>query len=470
MLAGMFLATTARAAMLPPADSEVGFDVILNVPEVQAIALDAATGSLYAAVAPFSGVEGTASDIVRWHLDPIRLGGIWPAETLVSDLAVSPAGLVYAAGQTAPASDAKGSSAPRGGMVISLDPNDAAAPIQPIVQYGNPNTRATSRFNQVAFDGKGVVYMASPTLFNILAFPDRHGQLKQATSIPQLMLKCGAPAQLSLFSAGAKLAYAASTTDGALLETGTLGAAPDDQPGATADCFRVTNVFGYKEAPPTLNSVVHAVLTDPDGNADAVLALEPNTGILHLLRLDPETRQLSRAGWADLDAAAGQAGASDPGTFNLLAASGDGAVIFVGGPAKGDILRFQREGDDLVQLGLLRSGPGLKGMEISPDGAQAVLVMRDTAGLDRIHVIRAPAGLGDGTQALPRGGNTLRQVQSELDRLGFDVGVADGILGPRTLTAIDRLRQGNIAESDRKGVELMIGGVLLTRRPQERSY
>lgn len=466
----MLLATAAWAEMPPPSDSAARFDVIHNVPEVQSIAIDAATGSLYAAVSPFSGADAATSEIVRWSLDPIRLAGTWPSGILVSDLGISPAGLVYAAGQTVPAAGTKGSAAQRIGRVVSFDPDNAADQIEPVVE--SRGSRFAARFNQAAFDGKGWVYAATPTAFSILVFPEGDWELEGPTTMPPFVLECGPPAQLSVFRSGERVAYAASTTDGALLETGFVDNAPEASEKAPANCFRVTNVFGYKEAPPTLNSVVHAVLADASGNPDAVVALEPNTGILHLLRLDPGTQQLTRAGWIDLSQAAGEAGgAVGPGTFNLLAASQDGSVIFVGGQGRGEILRFRRDGDDLLPVGTLRTGDGLKSIEIGADGGFAAVVMRDREGLNRIHVIQAPASLGEGWRGLPAGGNTLRQVQSELNRLGFDVGPADGILGPRTISAIDQLRQGkDIAESEKNKVNSMVNGVLLTRLPQERSY
>ncbi|WP_134724325.1 peptidoglycan-binding domain-containing protein [Paracoccus luteus] len=468
-LCAVIVLSTAAQAQTPAAErASAGFDTIFNVPGVQSIAIDPANGTLYAAASPRAESSGAVSDIVQWQLDPLRLVRTWPTDTLVSDLAVSPTGLVYAAGQHGAApggAGTKGGGAPRSGSLVSLDPGGSAQAPAVIVSYaGLEDVAAVSRFNQAAFDGEGRVYLAAPTQFSVAVFPDTRAPLQGATTMPRLVLQCGAPAQLSVFRSGGRIAYAASTTDGALLETGFVSIAADPEGTATASCFRVTNVFGYKEAPPTLNSLAHAVLADAAGRPDAVLALEPNTGILHLLRLDPLTQQLARADWIDL-------GTGAPGAITLLAASADGAVIFVGGQGQTDILRFRRDGDTLVRAGSLRSTGGLRQIEVSADGTYAAVVVRDPAGLDRIHLIRAPGALEDGAQVIPRSAETLRQVQSELNRLGYGVGAADGIPGPRTATALDRLgEQEGDTESGLFDLKSLIDGVLFTRPADERSY
>lgn len=447
----------AQSAEILPEEPSMSFDTIYNVPEVQRVALDPATGSLFAAVSPVSGSADGVTDIVWWSLDPIRLMRTWSTDTLVSDLAISETGLVYAAGQRGGALLTKGSSAPRSGSVIGVDPNMATSEPIAIVKYEDPEGRVTiSRFNQVAFDGKGWIYLAAPTQFSVAALPDSLQPLPPATTLPQFLLQCGAPAQLSLFDLNGQVAFAASTVDGALLETGVVESDPEAPRPAQAGCFRVTNTYEHKEPPPTLNSVVHAVLADAGGRADAVLALEPNTGLLHLLGLDPK-QQLSRAGLADLQAR--------PGELTILSSSADGAIIFVGGQGKDEVLRFRRDGDALVRVGTLLTGPGLKQIEVSPDGTLAVMVLKDRSGQDRIHLIRNPGLMEEGGQTLAQAGETLRQLQSKLNALGYSVGPPDGILGPRTMRAIEQLelQQRSNSESPDFVLELLIRGVMLTR-------
>lgn len=461
-LAVMASATLAAAEVPTPDAPTATFDVIFNVPEVQALTLHPAGGALYAAVSPF-GSAGGSSVIVRWQLDPIRLDGTWATGTLVSDLAISPTGLVYAVGQRGvPPGQASTRAAPvRSGNVINLDPDASVSPLADIISYPDDGINSVSRFNQVAFGSKGAVYVASPTRFGVVVLSDTQDPFSATVELPQLVLTCGAPAQLSLFPSGDGSAYAASTTDGALLETGIVGESPDAYGKAASKCFRVTNVFGYKAAPSTLNSVVHAVLTDTSGQTDAILALEPNTSTLHLLRLDPGTQQLARADRIDL-AEGGKAAV--PGEFNLLAASGDGSVIFVGGRDREIVLRIQRDGDRLLTIGTLLVGSGLRSLRIGSDGLHAVLVAHDRGGMDRIHVVRYPGSLAGGWQRLPSQGETLQQVQAELNEIGFSVGRADGMLGPRTLSAIDNLLASEVVyESGENGLKSMIEGVLLTR-------
>ncbi|WP_265502574.1 peptidoglycan-binding domain-containing protein [Paracoccus beibuensis] len=436
----------------PPPDLLV-FDTIYNVPEVQDILVDADRNAVFAAVAPISPSGEALSDIVRWSLDPVRRAGLWPTGTLVSDLAVTETGLIYAAGQRGGSLRGKAPPAPRSGSVVSLDPDHPDAQPRLVVTYGDTEGQfSIPRFNQISVDGRGRIYLAAPTQFSVTVLPGRPEDLQPGTMMPRFLLQCGAPAQLSLVDAGGQVAYVASTIDGASLETGLLDGASASAPA----CFRVTNVYAHNEPPPTLSSVVHAVVQDDAGRADAVVALEPNTGVLHLLRLDANQR-LSRNDWHDLGAA--------PGGLTLLSSSRDGSVIFVGGRSESSIQRYRREGDMLVRLGTLRTGRDLKQIEISADGSLAVLVMRDADRQDRIHLIHNPAALRDGDQPLKQGGETLRQVQSQLNELGYSAGPVDGILGPQTLHAIQQLElQGDTdGESADFGLKSRIDGVLLTR-------
>ena len=56
-------------------------------------------------------------------------------------------------------------------------------------------------------------------------------------------------------------------------------------------------------------------------------------------------------------------------------------------------------------------------------------------------VWRGSAGPGAPTSSLDPA--TVREVQAELQRRGYDVGPADGVLGPRTQTAIQQYEQRN---------------------------
>lgn len=451
LCAVMALATAARAEVPVSSGDTPGFDIIYNVPPVQSIALDVPAGRLFAAVAPADGAPDGGSSIVEWHMLPIRRAALWRTETILSDIELSPDGLVYGAGQRSAPPGGYASGASRSGMVITVDP--ARPENGPAVFVSFPdNVRVDfSRYNQAAHDGGSRIFVTTPTQFTVTAYPE---QFDQGETPLELRLRCGVPAQFSLFGPADRLGYVASTADGAMLEAGLV------QPGAVkappGECFRVANVFGYKKEPPTLNSVVHAVLGNSSGGVDAVLALEPNTGTLHALGLDSEAQQLSRTDWVDLEGSA-------PGAFAFLAASRDGSIIFVGGPAQENILRFQRKGGSLAPTGILRTGTGLRQIEISPDGTLAALVMRGADNLDRIHLIHSPGALEEGSANLPFGGDTLRLIQSELNGAGFDVGPADGILGPRTASAISRAGVEDISiESGGIDLKSIIEGVFLT--------
>ena len=454
----MIASATVAAAEVPSAkDPEATFDVIFNLPEVQSIALDPAGEFLYAAVSPV-GASGEGSVIVSWQLDPIRLDRTWPNGTLVSDLAVGPSGLIYAAGQKGSGTEnaQKGKALQsRSGSVINVDPNNAATSVAEVISHAE-GFIAVSRFNQVAFGEKGEVYIASPTQFGVSVLRDSQDGTPNGTTLPQFVLTCGAPAQLSVFELGGQTGYAASTTDGALLEVGPVGTTTD---GTAPTCFRVTNVFGYAEAPSALNSVVHAVLTDGAGRPDAILALEPNTGTLHLLRVDAGARQLARADRIEI----AEKGEVVGGVYSQLAASADGSVIFVGGKGRDTIVRFRREGDRLKRVGSLLLVNGLRSIDIDAEAARAAIVLQAGDGLDRIHIVRNPGSLGDGRQRLPGGGSTLQQVQADLTELGFRPGPADGMLGPLTLTAIDQLLESELfGESRGKEIIMMVNGILFS--------
>jgi hypothetical protein len=441
------LATAAQAqAQAPRAQGDVaGFDIIHDVPPVQSIAIDAAGGGLFAALAPDG--EGTGSAIVQWHLDPVRRAALWQTETIVSDIEISPRGLVYAAGQRA--ARPGGPAGSRSGMVITVDPARPADPPAVFISFPDNARVDFPRYSQAAHDGEERIFVTTPTQFTVAGYPER--PFHPGETPRELRLRCGVPAQFSLFGPPDRPGYVASTADGALLEAGLVQPDPAASPGG---CFRVANVFS-KDAPATLNSVVHAVLADAGGTADAVLALEPNTGTLDLLRLDGVTQQLSRAGSADLGAGGG--------AFTLLAASRDGAVILVGGPAREAVLRFRREGDGLALAGTLWTGTGLRQIGVGADGSLAALVIRGAGGLDRIHLIRAPGALADGAAGLPPGGDSLRLIQSALNEAGFDAGPADGIAGPRTTAAVSAaLARDARIESDGFDVKSMIEGVFMT--------
>lgn len=450
LLCALMTVATAAQAEAPDAGGDgARFDIIHNVPQVQGIALDAGAGTLFAAVASPGEVDDAGSTIVQWHLDPVRRAAMWQTETIVSDIEISPGGLVYAAGQLATPADGYAKAALRRGMVITVDPARPGDPPAVYLIYPDNVKVDFSRYSQALPDGQGRVFATTPTQFTVTIYPK---SIKPGTTPPELRLRCGIPAQFSLFGPADRPGYVASTVDGALLETGVVD--PETGKGSAGECFRVANVFSDKAAS-TLNSVVHAVLADAGGTADAVLALEPNTGTLDLLRLDGGTQQLSRAGSADL-------GAGD-GAFTLLAASRDGSVIFVGGPGQEGILRFRREGDGLARAGTLWTGTGLRQIEVSADGRLAVLVIRDARGLDRIHLIRAPGALADGAAGLPPGGDSLRLIQSALNEAGFAVGPADGIPGPRTAAAISKaMARETRIESGGFDVKSMIEGVFLT--------
>lgn len=460
LCAAIALSTThamAEMAVLQPEGPMASFDTIFNVPSIQSISVDPATGSLFAAVSRFSESEELGAEILHWSLDLIRIAGAWSTQMRVSDLAVSAQGTVFAAGQQVEnAVDAEGN-VKLGGSVLIVDPAMPATASAEIVSYrADPKVRnLISRYNQVAFDGKGWVYLAAPTQFNVVLLPESPQTGIEGVIYPFFKLHCGAPAQLSLFEAFGRTGYAASTIDGAQLETGFVNLDAKPTRMLSPDCFRVTNVYEHKEPPPTLNSVVHAVLTT-GGTADAILALEPNTGFLHLLGLDPGQR-LVRSSAIDLQAKSG--------ALTVMSASADGAVILVGGSGANEILRLRREGDAVVRVGSLATGPGLKLIEVSSDGALAVAVMQDQSGQDRVHVIRNPGRLEDGARALVMGGESLRLIQVELNKRGLAVGPADGILGPRTLSAVQQLSSipEMNGESSDSEIQSWIEGVFLNR-------
>lgn len=452
----MALATAAQAEMPAPRDDAPGFDIIHDVPPVQSIALDAPSGRMFAALAPADGMRDGGSSIVEWDMPPIRRVAMWRTGTIVSDIEISPGGLVYAAGQRGAPPGGYASDGSRSGMVITVDPTRPEN--EPVVFVSFPENAPLdfSRYSQAEHDGGGRIFVTTPTQFTVTAYPER---FDEGQTPPELRLRCGVPAQFSLFGTADRLGYVASTADEGLLEAGLVNAEPTK--GSAGECFRVANVFGYEKEPPTLNSVVHAVLGDPRGGVDAVLALEPNTGTLHLLGLDGATQQFSRVNRVDL-------GGRAPGAFTLLAASRDGAVIFVGGAGQEEILRFQRTDNSLASVGVLNTGTGLRQIEVSPDGTLAALVMRGENGLDRIHIIRLPAALGEGRASLPAGGETLQLIQTELNAAGFDLGPADGILGPRTAAAVAEARARDIRiESGGIDLKSVIEGVFLTPPDRE---
>lgn len=447
---------SATAQDAPPGDVAPTFGIPFDVPDVQAIALSStARGGpyLYAAVTlPDAGAR-----IVQWKLNPaIRLDRDWPVKMLVSDLAISPRGLVYAVGRRDLNTQAGGD--PGGGQVTNINPVSPNAIFDKVQMYEpdgsdsklSPRVVTIPRFNQAVFDGAGRVYLTASTSYSVALHSDDQTGVPDGTVMPQLILKCGPPAQFSVFRVGDHLAYVASTIDGALLETGGFDVKGPDPgevwepvPNAPTDCFRVANVFAYKEPPLTLNSVAHAVLFDRKGQADALLALEPNTGTLHLLRLDPKSPQLSRVTWYDLKEIA------PPGKWSLLAASEDGSVIFVGGLGLNEVVRFRRDGDSLVKTGTHPLGEGgLRQIKVSADGALAALVMRIGDGKDRMHLIWSPVALSETQEPTLRPkGERVILLQQALNASGCDVSV-DGTLGPQTKAAGERFVAGECAGSN----------------------
>lgn len=423
----------ASAAPGAPLDPEA--DAIFSLRNVESLAFDSARDGLFAIA------DGK---LMQWSLFPLELKAGIALDTLASDLALSPGGNLFVAGQRW---DQK-SLLLLGGSIMAfpVDPETGIEDWVRLYQVAG-NSVGISQFSSVAFDRSGRAYFGSPVAFTVLVVPDDLSTPEAGTTRGTLDLRCGASSQLSVFEASDQVYYFSSTIEGAAVEFGAIADGAERKGGA--ECFRVANIYSQKAAPATFYSVRHAIVSRAPDEEDgarpwhALIALEPNMDRLYVFEVGIADGDLmisrNRSAEVDLRALEPATRVAGTGTYGLLAASGDGSEIYVSGSSMRHVLRFGLSPTEgLVPRGRFDLGAPVQGMEISADGRYAALVTGENRfGAERvITLVRNPGALRDG-DALPASYQSIRVVQDLLNASGFDAGRVDGIFGPRTVEAID---------------------------------
>ncbi|TCP41877.1 peptidoglycan-binding domain-containing protein [Rhodovulum marinum] len=408
-------------------------DAVFSLRNVESIAFDEAHDGLFAIA------DGR---LMHWSLFPLELKASLALDTLASDLAISPAGNLFVAGQRWN----QQSLLLLGGSILAfpVDPETGIEDWFRLYQVAD-NATGYSQFSSVAFDGAGHAYFGSPVAFSILVVPDDLTSAAPGTRRGTVDLRCGASAQLSVLEAGGQVFYFSSTIEGAALEFGVLDGSDARKGGA--ECFRVANIYAQNAAPATFYSIRHAVITRPapeEGGEpwQAVLALDPNNGRLYLFEIEIVDGQIliSRKRSAEIDLAALEpaARAAGTGTYGLIAASGDGSEIYVSGSSMRRVLRFSvTEAEGLVSRGAFELEAPVQGMEIGAEGRYAAVVTGENRfGADRVlTILRDPGAVPVGAP-LPASFESIRLIQDLLNASGFNAGRVDGIYGPRTIEAV----------------------------------
>ncbi|TCO70784.1 peptidoglycan-binding domain-containing protein [Rhodovulum euryhalinum] len=419
-----------RAAEAPPSAEA---DAVFSLRNVESLAFDSGRDGLFAIA------DGR---LMHWSLFPLTLKASLQLDTLASDLAVSPRGALFLAGQRWNPD----SLLLLGGSILAF-PVDSEAGIKDWVRlYMVPdNAVGISQFSSVDFDDSGRAYFGSPVSFLLLVLPDDLAEVVPGTERRTFELSCGASAQLSVFEAEDQVFYFSSTIEGAALEFGRM-AGPDEK-APRAECFRVANIYEQKASPATFYSVRHAVITRPAAEADGapsrgVLVLEPNNGRLYFFEVGVAGGELliSRARSTEIDLAqlGAAEGESRTGSFGLLAASGDGTEIYVSGTSMRRVWRFGVDaGGKLVERGMFDLPAPAQAIEIAEDGRYAAFVTGENRfGAERVLTILDHPGKVPEGAPLPASLRSVRLLQELLNAAGFDAGRVDGIFGPRTIEAV----------------------------------
>lgn len=450
-------------------------DVVRHAPEMLALALDAGADRLVMATAVAPTPAGAATEVTVWGLDPVRLLGRMTVHNRLADLRAAGGGVVLGAGErvVAPVGNARRLSA--GGEVLRLD-TAAEPPVLTSLFKGYlaeidapeaargaadaaPEPRAAAarvpNWTSIALDGQGTVYALSLGSYSVDVLPD--SEMNRSAVLPQLTLGCGFAQRLRLLPAGAPTHFVAATAEGAALELGRL--APDPQAKPIPNCFRVANVYAHKTEPTTINPIVHEVIAAPEG--PAVVALDPNTGRLHVLPVDPAQDAILRAGSTEIELSRHDPGVmAAPGTYTLLAASADGAEILVSGRLLDHVLRFRRGARGLEPAGRFRA-PGGQVRGLAIDGAVAAIDVQPAMDGSHasLHLVWNLADLPAGEIALSEDSPTVRAAQQRLTEAGLYAGPVDGIAGPLTAEAAAAALSGENEFNNDSAFENIIYGI-----------
>lgn len=170
-----------------------------------------------------------------------------------------------------------------------------------------------------------------------------------------------------------------------------------------------------------------------------VLALDPNTNSLHVFRIEPygDSHFISRVGALEVSLAEFMPVNDRSAVLSNLSADRNAREVHVASNSVNVVLRFEFDGKTLRSRGRFAMNAPVRALKMSPEGDSAAIVTgSEPFGGDwRIVLITEPASLADWLQ-IPDSFPSIRTLQQVLNENGYAAGMADGILGPQTTSAV----------------------------------
>jgi Putative peptidoglycan binding domain len=124
-----------------------------------------------------------------------------------------------------------------------------------------------------------------------------------------------------------------------------------------------------------------------------------------------------------------------PDSFVHVASDADQSAILVGSPASPVLNLYGRNGPTLQRLFAIKLSDMPQQVAIASDGGTALVLLRNGK-LALLSSDPFEAPISSGNDPIFLGDDATRQLQLELNRLGFSVGAIDGMAGPRTRDAV----------------------------------
>ena len=425
-----------------PAQSRLSFDTIFDLPFVDSLEFSPDGGMLFVA---------TEGKLLHWQVQPLELLHSQAIDILPNQMSFGPDGQLYSVGlalQQNPLSRSVSKA-----VSLTSDGDGAGQTFE--ISDSNSNL-GISQYSTIAFASTGSPIVASTSSFTANPFPTQ-GDSVDGEIYPQLKFTCGGASQMSIFDIDGVDYYLTSTSGTAGLEFGklTLGEGTEGD----GDCFAITRPRKGEKSAPSYDALRHKVIDIENtafadrGSKSGVIVLDPNTNSLHLFRIEPygDSHFLSRVGALEISLTDYMPVTDRAVVMTDLSTDHKGREIHVASNAANVVLRFEFNGSGLRSRGRFAMSGPVRGLKMSPEGATAAIVTgSEPFGGDwRIVLIANPASLSDWLQ-IPASFPSIRNLQELLNANGYPAGVADGILGPQTTSAIAAYRR-DIAAAAQEG-------------------
>ncbi|WP_171103115.1 peptidoglycan-binding domain-containing protein [Ruegeria sp. HKCCD7255] len=477
VLAAKCLALSIIAPSVAAQDSNQGIKTLYNLLSIEALAFDIQSTDETEGSVRNELIVATGGTINRYSLDgtsaPLQS---FTKDMIVSDVKVSPSGLIFSAGQKFDADKFR----LEGGRIVGyrraedgslLDFNVYGVPDTIVGQSSNGQVSISEQFTSVAFDGAAWAYFASPVDFDVLVWPDAYvdAELPDGTERPSISLKCSTSSQFSIAELSGSFVYLSSTTRGAQIEVGNLeqalDAAVDFRPRCITPSDDISNTGGI----PGFEYVRHKVINVPnqDGTGShktQLLVLEPNAGTLLLydfVELEDAVR-IRKSGVPPINLKELAIGEDKQLRFNLLDATSDGSMIFVSGLSMEHVLRFSIADGNFREALPMRVHRPIKRLELRDDGEFAAVGVGESfhGGDVYLHVMTAQymnnlfvlkKNVERPLAVIDKRDDNLKSIQRGLNKFGYDAGDVDGIAGLKTFLAIDSFLEGLVESGELEG-------------------